>query len=977
MLSRLLVLILMSFWLVACGGGGGGGGGGETETPVGGAPSAPSAPNLDAGSDTGASATDNVTADNTPTFTGVGGTAGNTVRIYANGSEAGSATVAGNGSWSVTTAALSDGSYSITARYVSADDQLSAVSPALSPVVIDTDAPDAPVVTSATVAGIVGTASAGESITLYDDEDQLVTKVTANGSGNWSIAASELPGGTGLDFVGGVTAADLAGNESPVNAVGPIEAPQPTLVSGRIVNGIVKYADVCASVFEGDWISLGCTVSDGEGYFGFDIEPQANPVRVEMTAGVSTLVTCSAPAGCGDAAFGEDYAPEAGTTLQLLIPGEQFAGDMSITPLTNMAAVWAQKVPGTLNADVVSLSLTRVADLFGLDAGFYAQLLPDLTDSDAVAEADAGALDHALFAAAFAQLAATDMVSATALTDQAALMFAWLGGQAWLQSGQIVLDDLAASIDLTAYPELEQWLAGIDYSAYPELLALADEFNVINYIGFDNLAGAAGEVAAHISVVADYSDLVTRWGDDAVTTMGGGTGYDATAFADATALLDRFEHYRDLSAAAEAGLDPVTRHLAWLYADETSRTDTVGMIQVLLEALQFSLKGSICVPKVKNFQSCTNADGMDSPYAVFVGGALSSSHRVELRGSRFAQAVSINLPVVDIRTFLRNGTMTMPITGTITSGTSVTTLALNLDLDITDNNLTGFNALCNLCFANSEELNPLLDALVADLHIAVSVRGSAEVESTDVSIGSYSFSDLDSTLVFNRRVLTQGEAGPALSATLDTGSRINPAGETLESMDGEPAFDLLLDDPFEMSIAYLTERVGLPPIEIRVGGELAGTEPLVDALINWIEANIDETTVIEEIDFEALLAELDFSLLAVNGDASLTVLDPDLGLQEYHFTISETGFNISTTDGGDPVVSLRASGLAGYLYSGETLIATMHLGNPGQGVVLSLVDGSQRFYTDLDAGAMLPFDSLMEFLTLLYEALAPVEEPLP
>ena len=238
MLSRLLVLILMSFWLTA--GGGGGGGGGDTETRGGGAPSAPSAPNLDAGSDTGASATDNVTADNTPTFTGAGGTAGNTVRIYANGSEAGSATVGGNGSWSVTTAVLSDGSYSITARYVDADDELSAVSPALSPVVIDTDAPDAPVVTSATIAGVVGTASAGESIALYDDEDQLVTTVTANGSGNWSIAASELPGGTGLDFVGAVTAVDLAGNQSPVAAVGPIEAPEPTLVTGRIANGVVK-----------------------------------------------------------------------------------------------------------------------------------------------------------------------------------------------------------------------------------------------------------------------------------------------------------------------------------------------------------------------------------------------------------------------------------------------------------------------------------------------------------------------------------------------------------------------------------------------------------------------------------------------------------------------------------------------------------------------------------------------------------------
>ena len=102
MLSRLLILILMSFWLAACGGGGGGGG--DTDTPGGGLPTAPSAPNLDAGSDTGVSSIDNITADNTPTFTGVGGVAGNTVTIYANGSPVGSAIIAGNGSWSCFTA---------------------------------------------------------------------------------------------------------------------------------------------------------------------------------------------------------------------------------------------------------------------------------------------------------------------------------------------------------------------------------------------------------------------------------------------------------------------------------------------------------------------------------------------------------------------------------------------------------------------------------------------------------------------------------------------------------------------------------------------------------------------------------------------------------------------------------------------------------------------------------------------------------
>jgi hypothetical protein len=301
-------------------------------------------------------------------------------------------------------------------------------------------------------------------------------------------------------------------------------------------------------------------------------------------------------------------------------------------------------------------------------------------------------------------------------------------------------------------------------------------------------------------------------------------------------------------------------------------------------------------------------------------------------------------------------------------------------LDITDNDLSGFNALCNLCFANESELNPLLDTLLADLHIEVTLLGDGSITSTDVAIGSYSFSGLDASLMFNRRVLTQPETetGPVLTAAVNSGSRTNPAGETLSAIAGEAAFVLIFADPFSIDIAYETQPLGLPPIEVRLDADVAGTAPLVEVVSDFIVSALDSGVTFEEVDFDALMAELDFSLLSGDGNASVTILDGTLGTQEYQFVGSETGLDIiSALEGPEPVLTLRTSGVAGYIYSGDTLVSTAHIGNVGEGVVLSLVDDSQRFYSSADTGAVSPLDGLGEFLTLLYEAYAPEPPPAP
>jgi hypothetical protein len=83
-------------------------------------PATPAAPDLTAASDTGPSDTDNITTDDTPTFTGTGATPGWTVTLY----DTDGTTVLGtvqvvqpDGSWEITTGTLTQGTHSLTVTY--------------------------------------------------------------------------------------------------------------------------------------------------------------------------------------------------------------------------------------------------------------------------------------------------------------------------------------------------------------------------------------------------------------------------------------------------------------------------------------------------------------------------------------------------------------------------------------------------------------------------------------------------------------------------------------------------------------------------------------------------------------------------------------------------------------------------------------------------------------------------------------------
>lgn len=185
--------------------------------------SAPSAPGLSPGSDTGTPG-DSKTNTTLPTLTGTAA-AGSVVNLYGNGIALGSGTANGSGQWAVTaTTALADGTWTMTAKSVSSGMESAASGEFL--LTIDATAPTAPTlsytpgsdsgrsssdgITNVTTPTVTGTAEAGSTVTLYLDGVSVGT-TTASGVGAWTITTPTVSQGSHTLTA---RAVDTAGNTS-------------------------------------------------------------------------------------------------------------------------------------------------------------------------------------------------------------------------------------------------------------------------------------------------------------------------------------------------------------------------------------------------------------------------------------------------------------------------------------------------------------------------------------------------------------------------------------------------------------------------------------------------------------------------------------------------------------------------------------------------------------------------------------------
>jgi Tol biopolymer transport system component len=226
----------------------------------------PTVPDLAESSDSGASATDNLTNDITPIFAGTAGP-GTTVTILVDGVEQGSGDVS-DGRYSITTGALSAGTHAVTARAATSAGNTSPVSGALS-MAIDTEAPTA-IITSAPAA-----LATSANVQFGFEAETGATFSCALAPGLDAFEACEAPRGYGPLADGAyaftVMATDVAGNAGPaVRYAFAVDATAPTITLSApseapyILGQAVAAAYRCQDTETGSGVALCAgTTADG------------------------------------------------------------------------------------------------------------------------------------------------------------------------------------------------------------------------------------------------------------------------------------------------------------------------------------------------------------------------------------------------------------------------------------------------------------------------------------------------------------------------------------------------------------------------------------------------------------------------------------------------------------------------------------------------------------------------------------------
>lgn len=304
-------------------------------------PATPATPDLDSASDSGVSTADNITADNTPTFSGTA-EAGSTIRLFSNvAGEIGTVVADAAGAWTITATALADGVHQITVTATDATGNVSAASTPLD-VTIDTTAP--------TISAILDKNPGATG--WYNLATGAPTATFTGSDGGSGVASVSGPYvfGEGLHLQATGTVTDVAGNSRThsffdllVDLTAPgaptITSPVDGMVTTLTTLTLTGNAEPGATIeVFASGSSLGTSVADDLGQWTFTTPTLAIGNYAFSAAATDAAGNQGSPSGAVRVVIENAYQP---TPVPLTISAGQVnlngSGALSITLLTTAA----------------------------------------------------------------------------------------------------------------------------------------------------------------------------------------------------------------------------------------------------------------------------------------------------------------------------------------------------------------------------------------------------------------------------------------------------------------------------------------------------------------------------------------------------------------------------------------------------------------------------------------------------------------
>lgn len=185
-------------------------------------------------------------------------------------------------------------------------------------------------------------------------------------------------------------------------------------IKGVLTNAVVtvyKFVDGVPEALSDEELTNADLITDDKGNYSFTVLDYDGPIKVELSPRPAdldnpennTTMTCDAPAGCGDTAFGDQIdlstADSSFKLASISVVGSESNGEvkMNVSALTHLAAVLIEADDAGVSAESIAENSAQIASTFGIE-GDITQLEPTVTDdaSAVAAEDNAAELRYGL-----------------------------------------------------------------------------------------------------------------------------------------------------------------------------------------------------------------------------------------------------------------------------------------------------------------------------------------------------------------------------------------------------------------------------------------------------------------------------------------------------------------------------------------------------------------------------------------------------